>query len=329
VSGYKVSRSLNSSGPFSEIGTIASPSYPDSGLSASTTYYYVVAAYDAANNMSGDSNVASATTQTAPVTSSLSVSLSASPTGGKSPVTVSFVATPSGATSVIYDWNFGDGGFLSGTSSSSVRNTYGKGNYTVTVKGTDASTGASAQASTTIKVVGRPGAVATSSGSTTTALSVSEGQLYQFTAVEVDDSNRAVALAPELLALAELNVDQVARGKGQVDAFLEEGKSYQICESFPSDNTTPDCWAVQQNHGMLQLISGNPTTFIINSTEASQSSSTGDMYSVSSGGCGKADGGSYLWLLLAGLAIVFMRRTPKHEIFSTGKKSLQSWPPLN
>lgn len=50
---------------FAQVGTSATPSFPDTGLQASTPYSYQVRALDAANNASGFSNIASATTQAA------------------------------------------------------------------------------------------------------------------------------------------------------------------------------------------------------------------------------------------------------------------------
>jgi len=60
VSGYEVFRNG------SQIAATTSTSYADLGLSPSTTYSYTVAAYDAAGNVSGQSNVASATTTSTP-----------------------------------------------------------------------------------------------------------------------------------------------------------------------------------------------------------------------------------------------------------------------
>ena len=56
VAGYQVFRNG------SQIAATSATSYADFGLSPSTTYSYTVAAYDAAGNVSGHSNVASATT---------------------------------------------------------------------------------------------------------------------------------------------------------------------------------------------------------------------------------------------------------------------------
>lgn len=56
VTGYQVFRDG------AQVGTTATASYPDTGLSPSTTYSYYVKAYDAAGNVSAQSNTAQATT---------------------------------------------------------------------------------------------------------------------------------------------------------------------------------------------------------------------------------------------------------------------------
>jgi lysophospholipase L1-like esterase/chitodextrinase len=58
VTGYKIIRDGV------QVSTSLTNSYTDSGLSPSTNYAYTVRGYDAANNTSGDSNTASATTST-------------------------------------------------------------------------------------------------------------------------------------------------------------------------------------------------------------------------------------------------------------------------
>ncbi|MBD8526179.1 proprotein convertase P-domain-containing protein [Pseudomarimonas arenosa] len=64
LAGYKIERCTGAScSNFSQVGTAASTSYNDTGLSASTTYRYRVRAYDGAGNNSGYSSIASATTQ--------------------------------------------------------------------------------------------------------------------------------------------------------------------------------------------------------------------------------------------------------------------------
>jgi hypothetical protein len=66
-SNFVVSRSLNTGGPFTDIATLGAnvTSYSDSGLSASTTYYYSVRASNA-GGISPNSNEAFATTQAPP-----------------------------------------------------------------------------------------------------------------------------------------------------------------------------------------------------------------------------------------------------------------------
>ena len=64
VTGYRVERCSGAScSSFAEVGTSTTPSYADSGLAGSTAYTYRVRANDAAGNLSGYSNTASATTQ--------------------------------------------------------------------------------------------------------------------------------------------------------------------------------------------------------------------------------------------------------------------------
>lgn len=70
LAGYRVLRSTSPAGPFVQIGSdlsTASTTFDDTGLSASTTYYYRVIAFDGNGNQSGPSAVASATTQPPPV----------------------------------------------------------------------------------------------------------------------------------------------------------------------------------------------------------------------------------------------------------------------
>lgn len=69
VTGYNVERCAGvSCSTFAQIGTSATNSYNDSAASASTTYGYRVRAYDAAANLSGYSNTATATTPAATAT---------------------------------------------------------------------------------------------------------------------------------------------------------------------------------------------------------------------------------------------------------------------
>ena len=63
VTGYLIERCLGSGcSSFAQIGTSASPSFDDGAVVAATTYRYRVRATDAASNLSGFSNIVSATT---------------------------------------------------------------------------------------------------------------------------------------------------------------------------------------------------------------------------------------------------------------------------
>jgi serine protease len=64
LAGYKVERCAGSTcSNFAQIGTTASTSYSDSGLTAATTYRYRIRAYDGAGNDGSYSSIAQATTQ--------------------------------------------------------------------------------------------------------------------------------------------------------------------------------------------------------------------------------------------------------------------------
>src|SRR5206468_2475353 len=76
VSGYRVYRNGT------QIATTSATSFPNTGLSPSTTYTYAVAAFDAAGNLSAQSSPASATTPAAPDTTPPTVSIT-SPANGR------------------------------------------------------------------------------------------------------------------------------------------------------------------------------------------------------------------------------------------------------
>lgn len=80
VTGYKIYRGG------SQVGTSASTGYTDTGLTASTTYTYTVAAYDAAGNTSAQSSSTSATTFAA--STSTATSTTATSTSTTTPSTV-------------------------------------------------------------------------------------------------------------------------------------------------------------------------------------------------------------------------------------------------
>jgi chitodextrinase len=92
VTGYRVERCQGAScTTFGLVATPATTPYTDTGLAAGTAYSYRVRATDAANNLSGYSNVASATTQAAAAISFRQVN-SAIPTGVQTTVTVAYLA---------------------------------------------------------------------------------------------------------------------------------------------------------------------------------------------------------------------------------------------
>jgi hypothetical protein len=88
VAGYKVFRD---GGP-TEIATVTTTSFSDTGLAVNSTHSYTVVAFDAANNQSGNSNSASATTQLAGAL----VSLSLNPTTVTAPAPSTGTVTLSG-----------------------------------------------------------------------------------------------------------------------------------------------------------------------------------------------------------------------------------------
>lgn len=92
VTGYRVERCQSAGcSNFAQIATPSGTSFDDTGLSASTSYSYRVRATDAANNLSGYSNTASATTQSG--STNISVSLSPKRGGLTITQTMTFTAT--------------------------------------------------------------------------------------------------------------------------------------------------------------------------------------------------------------------------------------------
>lgn len=75
LAGYRVYRSATSGGTYSQVGSdlsTASLQFDDTGLTASTTYFYRIRAFDGAGNQSGLSAIVNATTQALPVTNNWS-----------------------------------------------------------------------------------------------------------------------------------------------------------------------------------------------------------------------------------------------------------------
>ncbi len=95
VSGYRVYRGGV------QIATTSATSFPNTGLSPSTTYTYAVAAFDAAGNLSAQSSPASATTPAAPDTTPPSVSITSPGNGQTVKGTVSVSANASDNVGVV------------------------------------------------------------------------------------------------------------------------------------------------------------------------------------------------------------------------------------
>jgi chitodextrinase len=93
VAGYRVFRD----GAATPLATVVGTSFPDSGLAASSTHSYTVAAIDPANNQSTPSNTATATTAT---------SGSSQPTDTVAPSTpLGLVATGISASEIVLSWD--------------------------------------------------------------------------------------------------------------------------------------------------------------------------------------------------------------------------------
>ena len=103
--GYKIERKTGASGTYSQVGTVGAniTSYSNTGLSASTTYYYRVMAYNVTGD-SAQSNEANATTSpNQPPVASFTFSVS--------DLTANFDgsdSTDADGTIASYSWDFGD-----------------------------------------------------------------------------------------------------------------------------------------------------------------------------------------------------------------------------
>jgi hypothetical protein len=119
VTGYRIERCQGAScSNFSQIATPSTPGFNDTGLAASTAYSYRVRASDAANNLSGYSNIASATTQA--VSGNISVSISPKRGGLTITQPLSVVATVGNdASNQGVTWSASGGGSFSSSTSAS------------------------------------------------------------------------------------------------------------------------------------------------------------------------------------------------------------------
>jgi mannan endo-1,4-beta-mannosidase len=102
VTGYDVYRAVGS-GAFTLVGSAASTTYADSGLTPSTTYRYQVRAKDAAGNVSANSGIVSATTSAGGGSGTCKVAYSAQNWGGGNGFTANVSITNTG-TSTVNGW---------------------------------------------------------------------------------------------------------------------------------------------------------------------------------------------------------------------------------
>ena len=154
--GFGIDRATSLSGPWTTVGTVPAPltTYLDTGLQASTAYYYRVWAYNAAG-CSDYSNIAGITTlAAAPVIQSNPVSQTA-----VAGTNVTFFVVASGATPMAYQWYFNKTKVRNQTASSlklnSVRSSQG-GNYYVTVSNSAGSVTSSAAKLTVVSAPKTP-----------------------------------------------------------------------------------------------------------------------------------------------------------------------------
>ncbi|HXJ06002.1 MAG TPA: fibronectin type III domain-containing protein [Candidatus Acidoferrum sp.] len=192
VTSYIVQRCQGSGcSTFSQVGTSASPSFSDSALLASTSYSYQVRALDAANNPSGFSNVATATTQAAapppPVT--LVQHIETSVLSGTNTISQSFPAISVSGDLIIVSLKWGD----PTVSVSSVVDSHGNA-YTSAVGPTDWNgTTKRGQIFYAKNIVG--GGTRITITATLTANSTSSFHLYQFEYANTDPTTPVDATA--------------------------------------------------------------------------------------------------------------------------------------
>src|SRR6185295_18263786 len=79
ATGYNILRSTTSGGPYTLVGTSATTSFADTGLTCNTSYFYVVQATNAPGCASANSAQATATTDACPVGGNQVLTFSASP----------------------------------------------------------------------------------------------------------------------------------------------------------------------------------------------------------------------------------------------------------
>ncbi len=159
--------------------------FTDTGITNAQTYTYTVQARDASLNVSGDATTT--ITTNAPPTAVIS----ANPTSGHIPVTVSFDAsasTDSNGTITAYAWNFGDGNSGSGVTATHTYST--AGTYTVTLTVTD---NEGATDSTTVTITAEPPNVAPTASFSTNTTSGNLPLAISFDASASTDSDGTIS----------------------------------------------------------------------------------------------------------------------------------------
>lgn len=107
ATGYTVQRSTTSGGPYTTVGSPAAASFADTGLSAGTTFYYVVEALNASGSSVSSAEVSAITVPGAPTglastsPSTSEIDLTWTPTTGATGYTVQRSTTPGGPYSTV------------------------------------------------------------------------------------------------------------------------------------------------------------------------------------------------------------------------------------
>lgn len=132
VAGYNVYYGQSSGNYPSKLTVPNQTSYVVTGLQDGQTYYFVVTARDSTGKESARSNEARFTVPTS--TAAPVPAITATPSSGAAPLSVTFAASSTTGTATGYSWDFGDG---SKSTEQNVSHTYSApGSYTVTLTAT-------------------------------------------------------------------------------------------------------------------------------------------------------------------------------------------------